>query len=57
MVSIRELDKADNGCITTLSKLHMVAFPDFFLTQLGLHFLKIIYKGYVEDENSVIIFG
>ncbi len=55
MVSIRELDKADNGCITTLSKLHMVAFPDFFLTQLGLPFLKSLYKGYVEDENSGIL--
>lgn len=55
MVSIRELDNVDNKYITTLSKLHMVAFPDFFLTQLGLPFLKTLYKGYMEDENSGII--
>ena len=33
----------------------MVAFPDFFLTQLGLLFLKTLYKGYLEDDNSGII--
>nr|WP_288723124.1 GNAT family N-acetyltransferase [uncultured Sellimonas sp.] len=55
MVSIQVLDKADDNYITKLSKLHMVAFPDFFLTQLGLPFLKTLYRGYMEDENSGII--
>lgn len=54
-VSIRELDTADDKYIATLSKLHMAAFPDFFLTQLGLPFLKTLYKGYMEDENSGIL--
>lgn len=55
MVSIRKLDKADGRYITTLSKLHMKAFPEFFLTQLGLPFLRTLYKGYMEDENSGLL--
>lgn len=54
-MSIRELDIADDGYITTLSKLHMAVFVDFFLTQLGLPFLKTLYRGYIEDENSGIL--
>lgn len=55
MISIRKLDNADDKYITTLSKLHMIAFPNFFLTQLGLPFLKTLYRGYMEDENSGIL--
>ena len=55
MISIRKLDNADDKYITTLAKLHMTAFPNFFLTQLGLPFLKTLYRGYMEDENSGII--
>lgn len=58
MVSIRMLDnknKADSKYIEALSRLHMKAFPDFFLTQLGRPFLKTLYKGYLEDENSGIL--
>lgn len=54
-VFIRKLDKADDKYITILSKLHMAAFPDFFLTQLGLPFLKTLYRGYMEDVNSGIL--
>lgn len=55
MVSIYVLDKTDANYIQKISKLHMAAFPDFFLTQLGLPFLKTLYKGYMEDDNSGII--
>ena len=56
MVSIRKLDKTeDEGYIAAISRLHVKAFPDFFLTQLGLPFLKMLYKGYLEDKNSGII--
>lgn len=55
MVLIRKLDKVDNRYITNLSQLHMKAFPQFFLTQLGLPFLKTLYNGYIEDENSGIL--
>ncbi len=54
-VSIRELDIAEDKYITVLSKLHMKAFPDFFLTQLGLPFLKTLYSGYMEDERAGIL--
>lgn len=54
-VAIRELGTEDDKYITSLSKLHMIAFPEFFLTQLGLPFLKSLYRGYMEDENSGII--
>ncbi len=54
-VSIKRLDTADDKYMTALSKLHMAAFPDFFLTQLGLSFLKTLYRGYMEDENSGIL--
>lgn len=36
-------------------KLHIKAFPDFFLTQLGDGFLKTLYLGYLEDKSSGII--
>lgn len=55
MVSIHVLNKADGNYITKISKLHMAAFPNFFLSQLGLPFLKTLYRGYMEDENSGII--
>lgn len=55
MVSIRELDTADDKYIIALSELHIAAFSGFFLTQLGLPFLKTLYRGYTEDEDSGII--
>lgn len=58
MVSIRELDReneADTKYIDSLSRLHKKAFSGFFLTQLGLPFLKALYNGYMKDENSGII--
>ena len=56
MVSIRKLDKTeDKSYIAAISRLHVKAFPNFFLTQLGLPFLKTLYNGYLEDENSGII--
>lgn len=54
-VSIREIDTAGDKYIIVLSKLHMKAFPDFFLTQLGLPFLKTLYSGYMEDERAGIL--
>ena len=41
--------------IRKLSRLHTRAFPDFFLTQLGVGFLDALYKGYLNDERSGII--
>ena len=52
-MQIRELK--DDGEIEKLAILHKKAFPTFFLTQLGLPFLKVLYKGYLDDKDSGII--
>ena len=55
MIQIRELQHEDKQLISLLAVLHKSAFPRFFLTQLGLPFLRTLYNGYLEDENSGII--
>lgn len=52
---IRELNTQDKDLIVSIAVLHKRAFPDFFLTQLGLPFLRTLYMGYLEDEDSGII--
>ena len=54
-ITIRELDNPEKKQLERIAFLHMKAFPDFFLTQLGFTFLKTLYTGYAEDENSGII--
>ena len=55
MVTIRKMSASEQEKIRKLSKLHTRAFPDFFLTQLGVGFLDALYKGYLNDERSGII--
>ena len=55
MVTIRKMTAAEKGSIRKLSKLHVRAFPGFFLTQLGVGFLDALYTGYLNDERSGII--
>lgn len=55
MRMISELTAADVGLIQELAVLHKNAFPNFFLTQLGIPFLKTLYKGYLDDPDSGII--
>ncbi|WP_276947702.1 GNAT family N-acetyltransferase [Acetatifactor muris] len=55
MVSIKEINYTNRDYIKPIAELHMRAFPTFFLTQLGLSFLKTLYAGYLEDEDSGII--
>lgn len=55
MVTIRNMSESEKGSIRELSRLHTRAFPDFFLTQLGVSFLDALYKGYLSDERSGII--
>lgn len=55
-IYVRELKKElDFNYLPKLAVLHVKAFPDFFLSQLGIRFLNTLYKGYLEDENSGII--
>lgn len=55
MFLIRELEQKDKILIESLAVLHKAAFPRFFLTQLGIPFLKTLYSGYLEDAESGII--
>lgn len=55
MVHIRELDGIDESYIQPIADLHKLAFPCFFLTQLGAPFLCTLYRGYMEDKASGII--
>ena len=55
MVTIRNMSASEQASIRKLSRLHTRAFPDFFLTQLGVSFLDALYKGYLNDDRSGII--
>lgn len=55
MLSIKELKSTNQKTIQTIAELHKKAFPTFFLTQLGIPFLKTLYTGYIKDKNSGII--
>ena len=55
MIQIAELESAGKEQINQIADLHKKAFPTFFLTQLGLSFLKALYYGYIEDKESGII--
>lgn len=55
MLRIRELKTADRDRIPAVAKLHKQAFEGFFLTQLGIPFLKALYTGYLEAESSGLI--
>lgn len=55
MYQIRILDESSKVKISTIAELHKHAFPDFFLTQLGIPFLRTLYFCYTEDSESGII--
>ena len=55
MVQIRELETTSSDYIKTVAELHKCAFPNFFLTQLGVPFIQTLYTGYMEDKDSGII--
>lgn len=55
MPEIRELQATSSDYIKKIAELHKKAFPSFFLTQLGVPFLRTLYTGYMEDSNSEII--
>ena len=55
MILVKQLKKSDVGYTDDIVRLHMKAFPGFFLTQLGRPFLTALYIGYLEDNESGII--
>ena len=55
MLKTRELETDDKYLVNDLVILHNKAFPLFFLTQLGVSFLRALYLGYLNDADSGII--
>ena len=55
MVAVEKVKKYNEEVIDTVSDLHLDAFPDFFLTNLGKSFISLLYRCYVEDKESGII--
>lgn len=55
MAEIHELETASSEYIKSIAELHKKAFPSFFLTQLGVPFLRTLYSGYMENRDSGII--
>ncbi len=55
MINIKELDVQSTEIVKKIANLHIKAFPNFFLTQLGRGFLETLYTGYMEDPDSGII--
>jgi ribosomal protein S18 acetylase RimI-like enzyme len=49
-VNIRPLERAD---APTLAKLHLTAFPGFFLSELGASFLELYYRRIAETPSAV----
>ncbi|EMQ99547.1 alpha-D-mannose-alpha(1-6)phosphatidyl myo-inositol monomannoside transferase [Paeniglutamicibacter gangotriensis Lz1y] len=41
--------------IDTVAALHMKAFPEFFLSKLGLPFLRQFYAGFLDDPTAVAV--
>jgi ribosomal protein S18 acetylase RimI-like enzyme len=54
-VIVSEIVIPDRKKTKSIARLHMRAFPKFFLTQLGYSFLETLYVGYIEDKDSGII--
>lgn len=55
MPKIYELKNVNKNYVRSIAELHKKAFPAFFLTQLGVPFLRTLYTGYLEDPDSGII--
>jgi hypothetical protein len=39
----------------TLARLHLAAFPGFFLTSLGPGFLRLLYAGFAHEPDGICI--
>ncbi|WP_416327832.1 GNAT family N-acetyltransferase, partial [[Eubacterium] hominis] len=45
----------DNYFLNDIVEIHLNTFQNFFLSELGKGFLKTLYTGYIEDEESGIL--
>lgn len=55
LLTIRKLHTAEPKTVAALAELHRRAFPGFFLTQLGLPFLRTLYACYLKDPESGVL--
>ena len=53
MISVYKLENKKS--IPGIAMLHKKAFKGFFLTKLGVPFLKTLYTGFFEDDKSGIL--
>lgn len=49
------LEHAGRGDIEAIVRLHIAAFPGFFLTSLGSRFLRLFYRGFLDLESGICI--
>jgi ribosomal protein S18 acetylase RimI-like enzyme len=47
--------RAELDDISTISRIHEAAFPGFFLSELGVNFLRWYYRALVEHEDCVFL--
>jgi GNAT superfamily N-acetyltransferase len=47
---VRKIEASD---ISEITKIHLDAFPDFFLSFLGARFLKEFYMSFINENNSI----
>ena len=52
---IREINPVDRKLIGEMARLHRDSFPDYFLSMLGLPFMKAIYREYLENPSAGIV--
>ena len=52
---IRETNPGDLKLVNEMARLHLSTFPDYFLSMLGLPFMKAVYREYIEDPNAGIV--
>ncbi|WP_194291457.1 GNAT family N-acetyltransferase [Cumulibacter manganitolerans] len=51
-LAFRPLQSED---VKRCAELHLQAFPDFFLSQLGPRFLREFYRGFLDDPDAVTV--
>lgn len=49
------IDRANTDDISEVAKLHVRAFPGFFLTSLGLPFLEELYAGFLSHKTGIFV--
>ena len=54
-MKIRNITDKDKNVVEQIAKIHLNTFKGFFLTFMGESFLKLMYRSYLEHEESGIL--